>query len=82
MSDFRQETVEVKIVKNFYMDEPSHWSVEVTNIDGWPIGLATGPTFAEVWDIAWQMVTGDDNELDSHHNQWVNFDANYKGEQK
>lgn len=78
MSDFRQETVEVKVVKNFYMDEPSHWSVEVTGIDGVPIGLATAPTFAGIWDVAWELITGDDSSFDSQHNEWVDFDANNK----
>lgn len=72
----REESVTIKISKQFYNGEPNHWWVEVTDIDGEFMGAATGPTFASVWDSTWGFITGDDDDWNGEHNTWVDFDAN------
>lgn len=80
--DFHQEIAKIRVFKNFYNEEPSHWSVEVIDIDGQLMGIATAPSFNGVWDSAYGMLTGRNGDFDDESNPWVEFDANIKGEQK
>lgn len=70
------ETVTVKIHKVINEDGPSHWTVDVEDIDGSLIGGGTAPDFYGVWDMANEIVTGDMSNLESRHNKWVDFNAN------
>lgn len=80
--EYSREQVTVRIYKQFVGGEPSHWWVEVDDIDGDFMGAATGPTFYDVWDSAFTTITGDEPEWDSQpqHNEWVDFDANKKND--
>ncbi len=73
---YSSETVTIKISKNLIDDKPSHWSAEITDIDGEYLGGAMAPTFSLTMDSVYELITGDDGEFESVHNKWVDFDAN------
>jgi hypothetical protein len=75
---YSAETITIHISKRLINGEPSHWSVEVSDTQGMYMGEATAPTFNRVFDSAYELITGDDGEFDSVHNEWVDFDANRK----
>lgn len=66
------DSVTVKFTKVKYLGKPTYWAVEID--DGTCGG--TAPTFYGVWDIAYEIITGDTGEYDSEHNTWIDFDAN------
>jgi hypothetical protein len=71
-----EEVVTIKIIKVFYDQDPSHWEVEVRDHNGEEIGSATGPTFYNVYDSCYELITGDSGAFDEQHNSWVDFNSN------
>lgn len=65
------DKVVITITKVKSFGEPTHWEYDVDNGSG-----GTGPTFYEVLDMAIESITGDHGDIDSVHNEWVDFDAN------
>lgn len=68
--------VNIKIIRVNFMDEPSHWAVEVTDRNGEDMGMGTGPTFAGVYDTAYSIIAGGDKHSQWEVNSWTEFDAN------
>lgn len=67
------DKITITITKVHSYNEPSHWEVELDNGS-----FATGPNFYSIWDEALSLITGDYGDVDSLHNDWVDFDANKK----
>lgn len=70
------EDVVIVISKRFDSEGPVGWEVEVSGPEGEWMGEGTAGSFAGVWDMAWQMVTGDHGDYHDVHNEWVDFDSN------
>lgn len=70
--------VNVKIIKVSFMDEPSHWALEITDKHGNDMGMATAPTFAGIYDTAYSIIAGGDKYSGWEVNQWTTFDGNAK----
>lgn len=71
----REETAIIKITKVFYDNEPTHWECDVYNSIEKEIGGGTGPSFHDVYDMAYELIVGG-YAYDVPHNDWVDFDAN------
>ena len=71
-SDF----VNIKIIKVNFMDEPSHWALEVTDRNGEDMGMGTGPSFAGIFDMAYSIIAGGDKHSQWETNVWTEFNAN------
>jgi len=54
-----RETVTIKISKVSEDGPLSHWDMEVIDINGNTVGGATGPTFASVFDTAYEMLNAE-----------------------
>jgi hypothetical protein len=54
----------------------SCWEVLVLDHEGNDAGSGTAPTFSGVYDIGYELATGDFGEYGDVHNKWVDFDAN------
>lgn len=71
-----EDYVNIKIIKVKFMDEPSHWALEVTDRNGEDMGMGTGPTFAGIYDMGYSIVRGGDKSSNWEVNEWTEFDAN------
>lgn len=71
----KEEVAIIKITKVFYDDQPSHWECDVYNSIDKDMGGGTGPTFAGVYDMAYDIISGG-SDFDSVPNDWIDFDAN------
>ena len=73
-----EDYVNIKIIKVRFMDDPTHWALEITDRNGEDIGMGTGPTFAGIYDMAYSIIAGGDKHSNYEYNDWVFFDANNK----
>jgi hypothetical protein len=71
-----EDYVNIKIIKVKFMDEPSHWALEVTDRNGEDMGMGTGPTFVGIYDMAYSIIAGGDKHSQWEVNDWTEFDAN------
>jgi len=77
MSDLDYEDyINIKIIRVNFMDEPSHWALEVTDRNGEDMGMGTGPTFVGIYDMAYSIIAGGDKHSQWEINHWTEFDAN------
>lgn len=79
MSDITSEEVVIRIKKNFYLNKPTGWEVDIEGqgLDGCG---ATGPSFASMIDSAYEIITGTGGGYFDQPNEWAKFDANKKEE--
>lgn len=77
--DYSDQVV-ITITKVKFDGKPSHWGVIIEQ-DSEEIGSGTAPSFAGVFDMAYEMIAGGDKGSDYERNPWAEFDANY-GENK
>ena len=71
----REETAIIKITKVFYDNQPTHWECDVFDFTGQEIGGGTGPTFAGIHDLSYDVIVGGKDYYDEI-NEWTAFDAN------
>lgn len=65
------ETVTITISKGSY-----GWASWVIDHNGNDLGGATAASFAEVYDLTHEIITGDSGEPGDVHNEWVDFNSN------
>ena len=72
------EYVNVKITKVYFMGEPSHWELDITDNADRDLGSGTSPDFNGIYDMAYSIIRGGDKYSDWEVNSWTEFDANDK----
>lgn len=73
--DISYEEVTIRVKKVSYLGKPTHWEVDIEGQDLDGCG-ATGPTFASVFDSAYEIISGISGDYFDQPNPWVDFDSN------